>query len=535
MALPQLVSLATDVFWIGLIAVVALALFHLIQILLQFRRIDYYLAAIPSPKGSLPLLGHALKLMGAEPWLKMRKWAAEAGTMVTFNVTGTRVVYVNDPKLLKRVLQTKQKIYRKDLEFSYKHFLCLLGQGLVTSEDEKWRKGRMFLSHALRYDLVKEVPAVALPGVHRLISLIHDARALEEPIDMCEAFRHLFLQVIGELVLSLDHADCDAIFPKLYLPVVTESNKRVWSPWRQFMPWLKGWQDRRRGLNDLNKELSALIKRRWALRQKEAQNPTATSSRRQDMLDYYMSQIPDLDKTAELQLRDEIKTMLLAGHETSAATLTWSLFEVLSNPELARVLRREHEQIFGHLKVNEPPSLEDIKRLRWTPSVIREAMRKYSVVPLVMRVASEDDVIPAAESGYDTDLVIPKGARIMVGIDGVHHRPDLWPNPDEFIPERFLDYVPDIASATAGTNANGEVIDPYAYIPFIQGPRNCLGQHVSFTEMQIILSYLCSELVDGKTGNLTHSFVLHPSKAGQRHEYEIPVCPKHGLLIQATK
>lgn len=469
-------------------------------------RMDALLSRIPSPPGTcVPFLGHALRLVGGQPWYVMAKWCEEAGSIVTFNVANQRVVYVNEPKLIKRILLTNQRNYNKDIATSYKHFMCLLGKGLVTSEGEKWRKGRLLLSHALRIDILDDVPAIT----HRAIStIIQKIRA--GPVDLNEEYRHMTLQVIGEAALSFTPEQTDAIFPYLYLPIVHECNRRVWEPWRQFLPFLSGSRERATCLKKLNTVLCDTIRSRWELRQQESRNGVV---RKQDIMDLCMSQLPSMDEAMVAQLRDDVKTMLLAGHETSAALLTWATFELLANPSaMAEVVRESTELYKVHITNNTIPTVDEVRKLRWTPAVLRETLRKHSVVPLTMRIANADDIIPAEDAGLGHDVVIPKGCTVAVGILGVHSRPDIWPNPEKFVPERFMD-------------ENMDRVDPYAFIPFINGPRNCLGQHLSLMETQFALSWLMANM----------SLSLHgetdPAKVGRHHDYIVPSVPHNGLHV----
>jgi cytochrome P450 len=256
-------------------------------------------------------------------------------------------------------------------------------------------------------------------------------------------------------------------------------------------------------LKKLNTCLEALVVKRWNLRQQEGQN----STRRPDVLDQCMSRITTWNRSMILQLRDEIKTLLLAGHETSAALLTWALFELSINPNIAHQVVQEHEEVFGkHNDKN--PSVEQIKSMKWAPAILRETLRKYSVVPLVARCAAKDDVIPREESGLDYEVTIPKGTTVMVGIEGVHSRPDLWSSPESFQPQRFF---------------NMDEVNPYAFIPFINGPRNCLGQHFSLLETHIVLSHLINEFDFALVGS--------PDKVGKKHDFIIPVVPVNGLHL----
>ena len=500
-----------ETLWLSLqlvaMAAAAAALGFLALLALRLRRIDACLALVPQAKGGIPLLGHALLLVKGRPWTLMAEWCRSAGNIVTFQMADQRVVYVTHPKLIKRVLLTNHRNYHKDLSSSYKHFMCILGKGLVTSEGEKWRKGRLLLSHALRIDILDEVPAIALDGFSRLATKLASGNL----VDLNEEYRHLTLQVICRAALSLSPEEADAIFPALYLPIVHECNRRVWEPWRQFMPFLAGFRERRSCLAALNKVLGDAIRQRWAQRKTET-----AGQRHQDILDVCMSQLDQCDEATVRQLTDDTKTMLLAGHETSAALLTWATYELMAHPEMLAHVRAEGEAVFGpHIKAGTVPTMDDVRRLRWTPAVLRETLRKHSVVPLVMRVAVDDDVFTAADSGLGHDVTIPSGCTVAVGIEGVHHRSDVWPNPSAFLPQRFLDDQMDH-------------IDPYGFIPFINGPRNCLGQHLSLAETQLVLCYTVTmfEL----TPKMTDMAAL-----GQPHEFIVPVVPKHGLAVTGQR
>jgi cytochrome P450 len=256
----------------------------------------------------------------------------------------------------------------------------------------------------------------------------------------------------------------------------------------------------------LNSVLGDAIRARWEQRKTEA-----PGQRHQDILDLCMSQLQTCDSDMVLQLTDDTKTMLLAGHETSAALLSWATLELLTCPEVLAEVRKEGQAVFGqHMAAGTVPTMDDVRKLKWSPAVLRETLRKRSVVPLVMRVAAEDDVIPHSESGLGHDVTIPRGCTVAVGIEGVHRRSDLWPEPDKFIPQRFLDDQMDR-------------VDPYSFIPFINGPRNCLGQHLSLAETQLVLSYMVA------TFDLTPTMDL--AKLSQPHEYIVPVVPKFGLEV----
>ncbi|ORC85657.1 cytochrome P450 [Trypanosoma theileri] len=514
---------------------------------------DRHLRHIPQVPGKLPLLGHALLLLGGSPCSKMAKWSLNPHTsteakkkedssrlnrIVSFTVFHQRVVYINDPALLKRVLLTNQRNYAKDIASSYKQFMCLLGNGLVTAEGEKWRKGRLLLSHALRIDILEEIPEMAMKAVGRIAEKLSAINEKMPFVDMNEEFRHMTLQVIGETALSLTPEETDRIFPTLYLPIVHECNRQVWEPWRAFMPFSEGSRQRRYCLKQLNSILCEMIQKRWEDRDKP---------HKRDIMALCISQIDKMDAKMILQLRDDVKTILLAGHETSAALLTWATYEMICHPEVREKVLEEARTLFDPARCSKKivtpqgctwgiPTASDVRKiLRWSPAVLRETLRKHSVVPLVMRMALKNDTWPASETGLDKDVVIPAGCTVAVGIQAVHNRPDIWPDPEEFRPERFLDVeIPNNTNAQ-GNEKYEKSIDPYSFIPFINGPRNCLGQHLSIMETEVALAYLFLnwelDLYGSKVKTTGAPDRELQEEVGKPHEYLIPIVPREGLKV----
>lgn len=500
-------SQAMQVTWVALCLLTGYVLFRFSVYFFDNARQWQYLRELPSPPGYVPYLGHALKLAGARPWDTMRQWSSKYGSVLVFGMPGTNVVYTNEPGFLKRILQTNQRNYIKDQDMAYKHFLCLLGKGLVTSEGEKWRKGRMLLSHALRVDILDVVPGIAIPVIQKLLKKLSTGKET----DLNEEYRRLTLQVISQAALSLPTEEADKIFPMLYLPIVHECNKRVWAPWRQYMPWLEGCREQSRCLVELDTVLCDAIRKRWKMLQEEKVKPTG---RQHDIADRYMIQLDSCDETTVLQLRDDVKTMLLAGHETSASILTWTTVELLRNPQFIVEVKKEAEEVFGEcIRTNTLPTVEHVKRLRWIPACLREAARLHGIIPLVIRRAVQDDVIPKEESGMDHEITIPRGCAVAVGIDGLHHREDLWPQHNEFKPERFLP-------------GQLEKVDGYHFIPFINGPRNCMGQHLAMVETQIVIGYIF--------WHCDLDLCVTSAAVAEHHDYILPAIPKVGLPVRAT-
>lgn len=456
---------------------------------------------IPMVKGGIFFFGHVATMLKGSPWDTMAQWVHEYGTIFRLHINGSDAISVSDPRLLKIVLHSKLSNFKKDLVWTYKPFMVLLGNGLVTADGAEWRRQRTLVSAHLRIDILNDIPIITLAAVKRLCIKLDRLKASGETIEMAEEFRHLVLQVIAEAILSIPHDESDRTFAKMYLPIVEEGNLRIWHPERMYLP-LPSWFKFRRDVEKLNNYVLNIIRQRWQLRKTEKQQ--GQSTRRQDVLDKALSSVEseELPDDAAHTICDQIKTFILAGHETSASMLTWTLFE-LSRPEnlaLKQKVLVESKVVYESCidsktnQVTTAPPRAQIDKLVYSECCLREGLRKYSVIPSVVRIA--DEAIQMDE------YYLEKGSTIFVNMQGVHHNPDFWPEPLNYKPERFL-----------------EEIAPYTFLPFIEGPRNCLGQYLSLLESKMILSMLLS----------TYQFELvNEAEAAQKHAFMVPIIPKFG-------
>lgn len=461
---------------------------------------------IPSVQGGLPFFGQMFIMLKGSPWDTMANWVYEYGTIYRIQLFGSDAIIVSDPALLKIILATKMNTFKKDTQWTYKPFMVLLGNGLVTSDGPSWKKQRLLLANHLKTGILKDIPEMSLQAVQRLCVKLDAVKASGKTIEMAEEFRTMTLQVIAGTVLSLPPGESDSTFAHMYLPIVTEGNLRTWNPERMYLP-TPSWFKFRNDVGRLNDYVTGLIEDRWYLRKEEAASGKPTT-RHQDVLDISLGAIPeeeyDMDSIA--QIRDEVKTFILAGHETSASMLAWSLYE-LSLEENADKLKRVQEEAravyAGHMdaktgRVTSMPERPELDKLVYTDCCLRESLRKYSVVPTVVRVNNQDVEL--------NQYKVCKGSTLMVNMQGVHHNPEFWPEPLVYKPERFL-----------------SPIAPYTFLPFIEGPRMCLGQYLSLLESRVVLSILL----------LTYKFeVTNTEDAGLKHPFMVPIIPKTGHYMK---
>ncbi len=157
-------------------------------------------------------------------------------------------------------------------------------------------------------------------------------------------------------------------------------------------------------------------------------------------------------------IRDQLLTLFLVGHETSASTLTWIFYALAEHEAIDRQVAEESRRVLA-----EPLTLKRLDRLELTTRVIKEGLRLYPAAPFMGREAIEDDEL----AGYR----IPKDTVVVMSPFATHRRPDLWPDPETFDPERF-------------TPENAARQLPHQFVPFLEGPRACIGRHLAMWELQ---------------------------------------------------
>jgi cytochrome P450 len=442
---------------------------------------------VPFAPQKLPLVGHMAALLAGAPWDVTERWLRRAGPTLRMEIPGTSYLVTADPELIRHILVSAADNYVKDMR-SMGAFLDLLGHGLLTSAGELWKRQRATLARAFRIDALRNVADVSLRAADRL-GQVFDAHARTgQVVDLGAQFRRLTLQVIAEATLQMPPHESDDVLPRLYEPLVEEANKRVWMPLRGYLPMPAKFRYDR-SLTQLDEFLVSKVRAR--LRKRRAE-PNAGPA---DMLDMLLMSLEDgWDGEAERLVCDELKTMLFAGHDTSSAMLTWTMHALTQHPRELQRLRADAAAVFAGDGV---PDYEALKRLEFAGACLKEALRLYNIVPIVTREAAADDRFG--------ELPIPKGTKVMLHLQALHKDARQWPDPDAFRPDRYL-----------GDDKHG-----HRWLPFITGPRSCVGQHFSLLEAKIVLSRLA----------LRYDFSPVPENSDARHRFNVPVGPRASIRV----
>lgn len=174
---------------------------------------------VPHVLEGLPFFGQMFQMLKGSPWDTMAKWALEYGTIYKLTLFGSEAYVVSDPTLLKVVLNSRLSVFKKDTAWTYKPFLVILGNGLVTADGHSWRKQRTLLSHHLRVDILNEIPRITFGAIERFSKKLDRIKRDGTTLEMAEEFRQFTLQVISEAILSLSAEESDETFAPMYLPI----------------------------------------------------------------------------------------------------------------------------------------------------------------------------------------------------------------------------------------------------------------------------------------------------------------------------
>jgi cytochrome P450 len=371
---------------------------------------------------------------------------------------GAKTLYIfNHPEHAKHVLADNAANYHKGI--GYTEAKRALGDGLLTSEGALWKEQRRTIQPVFQH---KRIARQADVIIDEALGLVERLRAhLGRRVDVLDEITALTLGVLGSTLLDTDLGAYESIghsFEAVQDQAMFEMETLGMVP--RWLP-TKGQRAFRTARADLERIVDLLVEQRKA-------NPISSGD---DVLTRLIASTgKETDKrVADRRMRDELVTLLLAGHETTASTVGWTLNQVSQHPEVRARLHEEAVAVYGDRR----PTYEDLTKLRYTNMVLQEAMRLYPPVWILPRRAIAADEV----GGYH----VPAGAEVLICPYTLHRHPRYWPEPDRFDPERF---DPDVKTDRPR----------YAHIPFGAGPRFCVGNHLGMMEASFIISTLMRDL-----------------------------------------
>jgi len=438
----------------------------------------------PGPYGGLK--GWSFRALQESPIEMFSKLARDYGDIVGIRVANFRNIFVNHPDLIEEVLVTHARKYFKGrILRANRH---VFGEGLLTSEGDTWLRQRRLAQPAFHRARVASYAAIMVEYTQRLLENWRDG----EQCDAHQRMMQLTLQIVAKTLFDADVArDTKDVGKSLELLLELGANFRR----TLFVPhWVPIPANLR-----IKREIAFIESILYRIISERRASGRDTG----DLLSMLLhAQDDDGSRMTDKQLRDETITLFLAGHETTASTLSWTWWLLGQNPNVEAKLHGELDTILG----GRPPSFDDLAKLPYTGNVVTESLRLYPAAWGLARIAVEDHEI----AGYP----VRKGMGVAMAQWVVHRDPRWYNKPEEFLPERWEgDFL--------------KTLPRFAYFPFGGGPRQCIGNSFAQMEAVLILATVAQKfrlrLVPGHPVVPLASITLRP-----RHGLRVTLESRHG-------
>lgn len=411
---------------------------------------------IPVAKPDSILLG-ALKTYVDHPIDYLERQINAHGDIFKFRLAHRYLVVTNNPDHIQHILQTNHRNYKKSL--AYRKLKLLLGNGLFTNEGESWLVQRRIAQPAFHKERINNYLQTMQLYANEMI----ERWAKQKEVDILHESTHVTLQIISKTLLGLDLSTEGKVVEDNLPDALSYMMKRVTSSINKPMWWpSKDIRNFKSSVKEMNTLIEKLITEK------------RQSNEGDDLLSWLI-RLEDEEtgeKMDNKQLRDEVITFFLAGHETSAIALSWTIYFIETHPEVKEKLLKELD--------GKVLSLDTLKDLRYLTAIIQESLRMVSPIWILGREALADDNI----DGYS----IKKGDSIIFSPYLVHRNDKFWEQAKTFNPDRF------ITSNKRHT---------FCYFPFGGGPRLCVGNSFAMMELQVLLA---SIYLKNKIDLTTHDF-----------------------------
>ena len=433
---------------------------------------------IPGPKGHL--------LLGSLPDIQRDRLnfvvelVQRYGPVVKFRVGPASFIQVNSPDGVQHILQTNNHNYDKKA-MAFDPVRDLLGTGLLLSDGDFWLKQRRLMQPVFHRQKIQAFVDMMGEETAAMLDRWEQVAAAGKPLNLQQEMMRLTLSVITRALFHERIGDESGSIGKSLTILLEDSIFRFDHP---FYPPRRFPTPRNRRYTQAKAELYAVI-------DGIVEHRRSDGGEHGDLLDLLMLAQDEEsgERMSNEQLRYELVTLFIAGHETTALLLSWAFYLLAQHPEVLARLQAEAAQVLN----GRAPTAADLANLKYTRMVLDETMRLYPPAWITNRRAIEADEI----EGY----TIPAGAEVSISPYATHHDPALWPEPFQFDPERFT------PERSAGRHR-------YAYFPFGGGPRQCIGNNFALMEGQLILAAISQryrlELAPGKTVEPEALITLRP-------------------------
>lgn len=446
--------------------------------------------------------GTPSSLTGEVPFfITLHQFFQNTGPIYKLSFGPKSFIVVQDPTIARSILREQAILYDKGILSEVLEEI--MGKGLIPADHETWKIRRRAIVPAFHTKWLSFLTSIFAKCTLRLCSKLD--RLQSTVVDMETMYNSLALDVVGITVFNYDFDSVNTESPviKAVYRMLKESEHRstVFIPYwkipgaRQLIPRLRAFYS---DMDTLHETLNNLI---------EAAKNSATSQDLPELQarDYEKVSDPSLlrflvelrgEQTTNKQLRDDLMTLLIAGHETVASVLTWATVELTKHPQFVRRAREEIDSVIG----DRIPTYSDIQKLLYVRLIVAETLRLYPAPPILLRRLLADTVLPKGSAASPTPL--KRGTDVFINVYSLHRSPELWAEPDRFDPERWLrpssnpgvegwaGYNPAPGLNTGSPLYPTEVNADFAFLPFGGGARKCVGDVFAMLEAVVALSML---------------------------------------------
>ena len=412
------------------------------------------------------------------------QWARQYGDIFYYRAFSRHIYFLNNPEFAKYILVTNYQDFIKGEAIRFNR--RIFGNGLLTNEGSSWLRHRRLIQPAFHRDRIESYADTMVAYTERMMATWHDGETRDIHLDMMR----LGLEIVAKALFNVEiAAERDRV--SVALNTVQELNsggRMLLPPILRRLPTV-GNLRYERAARQLDEVVYSLIRQR------------RTNGEIADDLLYMLLQAHDEDGSImpDEQLRDEVMTLLLAGHETTAVSLSWTWYLLAQYPEVEKKLWSELRRVLN----GRSPRIQDLSELPYTERVMKEAMRLYPPSWAIVRNSLKDCEI----GGYQ----VPAGATIMMSQWVMHRDPRYYDEPERFNPDRWLD-----------ERAKGA--SKLVYFPFGGGPRTCIG--ASFATMEAV--FALATIAQRYQIRIAPACLVEPLPT-------ITLRPKHGIKVVLTR
>ncbi len=408
----------------------------------------------PGPRG-VPLLGTAIAF-GRDPLRFLTECARRYGDLVAFRIGAWPALLVNNPADIEYVLVKNHRGFTKNRHF-WRYVRAIFGTGLLTANGDDWQRQRRLNAPAFSGQRLASYGAVMIRHAEAMLETWRPGERLDVHAGMMALTLEIAAETLFGTSVRRDIADIEQSTNVLMAEISARLRRPVFVP--DGIP-IPGNVRYRRALRRIDRLVARIIAER-----------RLSGEDRGDLLSLLLlARYENGELMSERQVRDEVVTMLLAGHETTALALSWSCYLLSRHPSIESRLATEVREVLG----TRPPTVDDLPHLQFCEHVINEAMRLYPPAWAIGREA----IAPCEIGGY----LVPAGMTLFIAPWVLHRDSRYFDSPGEFRPDRW-------ASGLA------KQLPRFAYMPFGGGPRVCIGNRFAMMEAVLILAMIAQHFI----------------------------------------